>query len=109
MTVFFTLRHDSVFYVLHVDGIGEYAMRNEDGIRCLFLFTSRDTITRFVELIELPEHKNYTAVEFDLPKIIGFLQDIRSHTPAIAIDPVANCEFTPVAIKDFLHALGLKQ
>jgi len=107
MTVFLKLRPDSVFYVLHVDGVGEYAMRNADGTRCLFLFTTEQSVSRFVELMELPKQKSFTAMSFDLKQIAEMLLSVLDHTQAIAIDPVADCEFTPVRITDFLHALGV--
>jgi len=90
-------------YVLHVDGVGEYAMRREDGTRCMFVFTSKDTIAQFVELMERPEHKDFTAIPLDTSQLITtFLSEIKQHTQMIAVDPPANCEFAPVAIDDLI-------
>lgn len=91
-------------YVLHADGVGEFAMRNESGNRCMFVFTSRDSVIRFCELMERPNHTELTAIELDSAELIlTFLREIKQTTELIAIDPVANCEFTPVAVDDFIH------
>ena len=97
-------------YALHVDGVGEYAMRRQDGTRCLFLFTNKRTISDFVELMERPEHKEFTAIPFDsVSAIVGLLFEIRSHTQMVAIDPVAYCEFTPVEIDRVIAELQAGQ
>ena len=100
---------DRTFYVLHVDGVGEYAMRHENGMRCMFVFASKRTISNFVELMELPKHKQFTAVPFESSAIVGFLSEIRPHTQMVAIDPVAHCEFTPIEIDDFIAGLQAGQ
>jgi hypothetical protein len=94
-----------MYYILHVDGFGDYAMRHENGIRCIFVFTSKQTVSDFVELMEMPEHNEYTAISFDTASLVGFLSEIRPHTKAVAVDPHANCEFTPLAVDDFLNAI----
>ena len=95
-TVFVTLRPDSMFYVLHVDGVGEYTMRRQDGARCLFVFTSEKTVSDFVELMERPEHKDFTAISFTLHQMIGLLTDMLPRVQMIAIDPPANLSFLPL-------------
>ena len=78
-------------------------MRHADGSRCMFVFTSKDRITRFVELMERPDHKDFTAIPLESTDIISnFLREIKQHTQMIAVDPVANCEFAPVAIADLV-------
>lgn len=94
------------YYILHVDGVGEYAMRHENGTRCMFVFTSEQTISDFVELMEMPKHKQFSAIPFDTNSLIGFLREIRAQTQTVAIDPRANCEFAPVAVDDFINAIN---
>lgn len=71
----------------------------------MFVFTSKQRISDFVELMELPEHKEFTAIPFDTASLVDFLSEIQLHTQAVAVDPRANCEFTPLAVNDFLDAI----
>jgi hypothetical protein len=75
----------------------------------MVVFTSKQTVTDFVELMEMPEHKEFTAIAFDTASLVGFLSEIRPHTQAVAIDPPADCEFEPRAIDDFLDAIRRDQ
>jgi len=93
------------YYVLHVDGIGEYGARSEKGDRCLFIFTSRKAVSDFVELMELPEHKHFTAVSFDAGSLVELLVGARPIVRQVAIDPATKFEFAPVQLDDFLDRL----
>lgn len=81
-------------------------MHHEDGTRCMFVFTSKQTISDFVELMEMPRHKQFSAIPFETNSLLGFLREIGGQVEAIALDPLAYCEFTPVAIDDFVSTLN---
>jgi hypothetical protein len=100
------LRTVPKFYLLHADGVGEYAMRRGDGARCLFVFTGRKTICDFIERMEQPEHKAFTAVDFDSAQLLGLLREVLPQNRFVAVNPVANCQFSPIEMQDFVRALG---
>ena len=92
-------------YVLHVDGVGEFAMKNSQGGRCLFLFTSQQAVTVFVERMELPTHKEFTAIPFDAESLARLLSEPIPGTQMVAIDPPSKFEFTPMNVNEFLNRL----
>ena len=93
------------YYILRVDGVGEYGARHESGAWCLFVFASEKTISDFVERKEMPEHKRYTSVAFEIGLLIDFLSTSRATVQAVAVDPPTDFEFVPVAFDDFLDHL----
>lgn len=103
---YLTLKPDSRFYVLHVDGVGDYGMTSDSGLHCLFLFTSKHAISGFVDRMEMPDHKAFTAIDFDLRQVADLLSDTAGIVHSIAFDPESDCDFTPVSRADFLRAVG---
>lgn len=104
--MYITLHQDSLFYLLRVDGIGEYAMGDGEGNHCLFAFSGRETVTEFVGRMELPTHLNFIAISYDIPSFTALLRDILPRFGLIAIDPISKFEFAPVHMKDFLNAIA---
>ena len=96
----------SAFYVLHVAEQGVFLQRRgRDNARCLFAFSSQEKIASFVELMELPYHRDFVAVEYDLNALIAFLSDISTDVAMIAIDAPTKAEFAPILTRDFLAIL----
>ena len=91
------------FFVLHVDGVGEYAMKNEDGQRCMLLFSTQAAVVNFVERMEMPTYKSWTALEVSPDNVVPFLDELQKSTPLIAFDPNFNDELSPVRIADILR------
>lgn len=103
---FLQLNADSLFYLLNVDGLGEYAMKNEDGERCLFVFTSQEAVTKFVDLMELPEHTEFIALQLPAREFADRLDAIIDSNPMIALDPETDCDFRPILTQHLLDALA---
>ena len=80
-------------------------MKRADGVRCLFIFTGKQSISQFVELMERPQHSDFTAVPFDRESLIDFLSDTRLMNNMVAIDPVADCEFSPIEVGQFINSI----
>ena len=91
------------FFVLHVDGVGEYAMKNEDGQRCMLLFSTQAAVVNFVERMEMPTYKSWTALEISPDNVVPFLDELQKSTPLIAFDPNFNDELSPFRISDILR------
>lgn len=81
-------------------------MKNDDGERCLFVFTSQDTVTTFVDLMELPEHKQFIAIQLSAKEFADRLESIIDNNPMVALDPETDCDFQPVFTHKILDALA---
>ena len=96
-------------FALHVVGIGEFAVKNDDGERCLFLFCAPESISEFVEneFVQAGSHyKEFAAIPFEsLEMISQFLSDIQATTKFIAFDPLSSGQFTPRPVCDVLREL----
>jgi hypothetical protein len=86
--------------VLHIDGVGEFGVVHDNGLLCLFVFTTRDNLVRFIAGMVAPNFRETSEIILSRPQ----LEDIVARSyHFVALDPTSETQFHAVGKYDFFR------